>query len=417
MSDERKRVIFVDDEPRILDGIRRMMRPLHEEWDMRFAGSGREALKILSKEKFDVIVTDMRMPEMSGAELLIQVQKLHPYIVRIVLSGMADRDMIVRAAGPIHQYLAKPCDVETLKSAVVRSTGLRDLLHSDKIKGVVSQTESLPSLPRLYLELVEELKKPDTSLRAVERIISRDLGMTMKVLQLVNSAFFGVRRHVSSPADAVRLLGLDNIQSLVLSVQVFSQFKDADSQGLTLQRMWEHSMWVGACSKAIAKYQHADPLTLDNAFIGGLLHDVGKLIIASRFPREHLKISQRIETGRIQRWEAEIEIIGASHAEIGAYLLGLWGFSDPIVEAAAFHHHPMVCFARGFSPLTAVHAANAIVDGIEHPNGDQPGCPLNEEYLQDLGLAEEFPKWQEICSQVTEQKDQKDGTKNTACRR
>jgi HD-like signal output (HDOD) protein len=156
---------------------------------------------------------------------------------------------------------------------------------------------------------------------------------------------------------------------------------------------------------------------LDNAFIGGLLHDVGKLIIVSRFPKENHEISRRMEPGGMQRWEAESEIIGASHAEIGAYLLGLWGFSDPIIEAAAFHHQPMVCFARGFSPLTAVHAANAIVDGIEHPNGDQPGCLLNEEYLQELGLTEELSKWQEICSHVTEQKEQKDGTENIACRR
>jgi HD-like signal output (HDOD) protein len=401
----KKRVIFVDDEPRVLDGIKRMMHPLSDEWEMHFAESGQEALRILSEAKFDVIVTDMRMPDMNGVDLLIQVQKLHPSSVRIVLSGMAEKEMIIRSVGPIHQYLAKPCDVETFKAAVVRSTSLHNMLQSDKVKGIVTQIDSLPSIPGLYLELVEEIKNPNTSLKAVERIITKDLGMTTKVLQLVNSAFFGVRRHVSSPADAVRLLGLDNIQSLMLSVQVFTQFKDAGNHGLSLEQLWDHSMWVGACSKAIAKSEHVVPLMLDNTFIGGLLHDVGKLIIASRFPRENREINRRIDEEGARRSVAEQEIFGTTHAEIGAYLLGLWGFSDPIIEAVAFHHYPKECYKSGFTPLTAIHAANAYLTDIENPTSIHTAGSLDNEYLKDLGFLEKSPPWRDICSKIIEQKD------------
>jgi len=404
-SDNRKRVLFVDDEPRILDGIRRMMRPLHEEWDMRFANSGYEALEMLSQEDFDVIVSDMRMPGMSGAELLAKVQQLYPQMVRIVLSGAAQKDAIMRSVRLIHQYLAKPCDVDTLRSAVIRSTNLRDLLQSPKIKSVVSQTGSLPSLPTLYLELTQELKKPEASMKVIERIISQDLGMATKVLQLVNSAFFGVRRHVSSPGEAVRLLGLDTIETLVLSVQVFSQFDGVDSRGLSLQQVWEHSMLVGSCSKAIAAAEKAETMLVDNAFIGGLLHDVGKLIIASRFSKEYQEVMQRIESGAMSQWAAEKEVIGASHAEIGAYLLGLWGFSDPIVEAAAFHHHPTACVASVFSPLAAVHAANAVVHEIEQGDTDRPSEVVDTEYLQKLGLSDRLPLWREICVEKMKQRE------------
>jgi len=114
---DKKRVLFVDDEPRILDGRRRMLRSMRHEWKMSFAETGQEALAILANQPFDVVVVDMRMPGMDGVQLLSEVRKRHQ-IIRIVLSGTADREAILRAVGLAHQYLSKPCDAETLKSVL-----------------------------------------------------------------------------------------------------------------------------------------------------------------------------------------------------------------------------------------------------------------------------------------------------------
>jgi len=200
-----KRILFVDDESMVLDGLRRMLRGMRNEWEMEFAASGHEALGILAGRQFDVIVTDMRMPGMDGCQLLNHVKKLHPQVVRIVLSGQSDNDMIMKSVGPAHQFLSKPCDAEILKTTVARVCSMWNLLDDEALIKVVSGIESLPSLPQLYSEVVDEVNSAEGSLNRVGEIISKDSGMSAKILQLVNSAFFGLPRQVTSPVRAVQL--------------------------------------------------------------------------------------------------------------------------------------------------------------------------------------------------------------------
>ncbi len=205
------KILFVDDEPNVLSGLQRMLRSMSHEWEMKFAGSGREALDILSNESFNVVVSDMRMSGMNGVELLTEVMKRYPQTVRIVLSGYLDREMILKSVRPVHQFISKPCDAEKLKSAIARTMALRGLLAGGTLKKVVSQMDSLPSLPSVYTEIIDELERPESSIQRVGSIVSRDNGMTTKVIQLVNPAFFGVPRHIANPAQAVVLLGLETI--------------------------------------------------------------------------------------------------------------------------------------------------------------------------------------------------------------
>ena len=227
----KKRILFVDDEPKILEGLQRTLRSMRQEWEMQFAGSGQEALECLSKEPFDVVVSDMRMPGMDGAQLLKEVMRLYPQIARIILSGHSDQEIVLKSVRIAHQYLAKPCEAETLKSVVTRTCALRELLADDAVRRMVSNMDSIPSLPSLYAEIMEEIQSPNASIQRVGKIISKDMGMTTKILQLVNSAFFGLRRHVSSPSQAVSLLGLDTIRALVLSVHIFTHFDSQKASG------------------------------------------------------------------------------------------------------------------------------------------------------------------------------------------
>jgi len=187
-----KTLLFVDDEPRVLQGLQRQLRPMHHEWDMHFVDDGRKALEFMAAHPVDIVVTDMMMPGMDGSQLLAEVLKRHPQTVRIVLSGHAEREAVLRLVGPAHQYLSKPCDADELRRAIARALSLRDLLGNERLKQLATRVKNLPTLPALQNQLADELRKESPSMERVAEIVSRDIGMTAKMLQLVNSAFFGL---------------------------------------------------------------------------------------------------------------------------------------------------------------------------------------------------------------------------------
>jgi putative nucleotidyltransferase with HDIG domain len=385
----KKQILFVDDDRNVLEGLQRMLRVLRNEWEMYFALSGPEALAIMAARPIDVIVADMRMPGMNGVELLTEVMRRHPGTIRIILSGHADQDLIMKSVRVTHQYLSKPCDAETLKITVMRAVQLRALLAEESLKNLVSQTDSLPSLPTLYFELARELESPEVSIKRVSQIIAQDPAMTAKILQLANSAFFGLRRQVSDSSQAVFYLGVDRIQHLFLFIHLFSHFDPSACGGFSIDDLWKHSVATAVVAKRIAHSERADKKTMEAAFTAGLLHDIGKLMLASQHPHRYRKVMVYAKEHEVPFWEAERELMGASHAEVGAYLLGLWALPDPIVEAVAFHHQPSRLFGKDFCALAALHAANALVRNGSDPKEEG----IDIEYLAALGLQDRLPAW------------------------
>lgn len=396
-----RKILFVDDETKILEGLQRMLRPMRHEWEMAFAESGEKALELLAQQSVDVVVSDMRMPGMSGAQLLAEVRNRHPHVVRIILSGYSDYDLIFKSVGPAHQYLSKPCEADTLKLTVNRACALRDVLSNESLQLLVSKMQSLPSLPSLYNELLNELQSPTVTIRKVGQIISRDLGMTAKILQMVNSAFFGLRRHISSSVEAVSLLGLETVMTLVMTIQIFSQFKRADLGGLSLEALYAHSLRVGMIAKQIAQAAGEDNLHANDAFTAGLLHDVGHLVLVANVPERYRQFLTLVQTREQPFDVCERQLFGATHSEVGAYLLGLWGLPNSIVETVAFHHHPAQCLAQGFTALSAVHIANALEHEAHGSCGLCYSATLDEEYLTGLGVKERIAGWRELCLQNT----------------
>lgn len=392
-----KTVLFVDDEPKVLEGLHRMLRSMRREWRMGFVTSAMEALKVLDKEAVDVVVTDMRMPGMNGVEFLTQVMKRHPDIVRIILSGHSDREMIMKSVPVAHQYLAKPCDAEVLKSCVARACALRELLADPLLKKVVSRMGCLPSLPSLYAEITEELRSPDASIQRVGEIISKDVAMTAKILQLVNSAFFGLRRRVANPAQAVNFLGLETIKSLVFAVQIFSQFEGRKLHGFSLEALWDHSMTVAAFARMIAREEEAEPMVIEAAFMAGLLHDLGKLVWVINFGEAYMSVLAEAQQRRIPVQMIEREHFGTSHGEVGAYLMGLWGLPDNMVEAIAYHHSPGTLPSPGFSALTAVHAADILTHDLQKNSPVFIQQEVDSDYVEAAGVADRLPHWRKLC--------------------
>lgn len=381
-----KRILFVDDETLILQAIQRSLRGMREEWDMVFAASPAEALEKMREGSFDLVVSDMRMPGMDGVALLEKVKSCYPQTVRFILSGQCDRELILRAAGPAHQFLSKPCEIGELKSKVARALAFGDTVADPAVRSLVSGLTSVPSPPDLYLRVTEEIQSRDPSGAKVGKIVARDPSMTAKILQMVNSSFFGLRCRIASAEQAVNLLGLDMIGALVLSAHVFSRFDPAMLSQLSLQTVGEHAVLTGALAKKLARAEKVSENLQDACFTAGILHDLGKLVLGSGYPAKYRQSLALAKKEDIPDWKAEREVFSCTHADAGAYLLGIWGLPAPVVEAVAWHHWPSDSVVAEFHPVLAAHVAAAFVENM---GGDLPWERyLDQEFLGRLGVSE-----------------------------
>ncbi len=393
-----KRILFVDDEPNIIDGLRRMLRRQRDEWEMVFCGSGDEALALMGTAPFDIIVTDMQMPEMGGADLLERVVEHHPQVARIVLSGHADEAVTRRAAKLAHQFLSKPTDAETLRAAVARACATQQTVGNERIKALVAACDRLPSLPGTYLEITRIAESDTGDARKIAAVISRDMALSAKLLQLVNSSFFGIGRRISSIDQSVTLLGQQRVKGLVLSEGVFSQLRPTHPKDRALaEAVWNDASPIGELSRQISASELQGEDRLDQAFTAGLLHDVGMLLMISQRSEEYRAIIEDAEAKQEPIEEVERRTLGATHAEIGAYLLGLWGLPPRIVEAVMLHHRPAELPYSGLCAVTVVHAADALVQAARSAATGKPATfwstTLDEGYLAGLGMDDKLPRW------------------------
>ena len=398
----KKRILFVDDEPMILKGIQRTLRKMRDVWDMTFTSSAAEALAVLDNNPMDVIISDMKMPEMDGSQLLAEVKQHHPHVVRLILSGHVEQETTIKSVQFAHQCLSKPCDVEVLKQTLIKLFALRDILSDNSIKKIVSQIESLPSLPTIYTEIIAEMQSDDPSIKKISEIIGRDVSMTAKILQVVNSVFFGLPQRIGNPKQAVMLLGLETVKSLVLSVKIFSEFSQKKYSWFNIDAIFKHSISVSSYAKAIVKYEKMDQDLINYSLMAGLLHDLGKLILATNFKDTYQQVLTESRNSDHKLWELEQETFGTSHAEIGAYLMGLWNLENPIIEAIAFHHCPAKSASNQMGLLTVVHVANALDHEEDFPENQESDLPYDDEYIDQLGGTDRIAEWRQVCTEYAE---------------
>jgi len=387
-----RRVLFVDDDPVFLAGLQRLLRTQRSGWEVAFAPGGAAALTLLGASAFDVIVSDLRMPEMGGADLLARVQAEYPQVVRIILSDPTEVPSALRVVPVAHQFLVKPCDGEMLRVAVERACHLKALLQDDSIRGMVGSLSELPSLPRTYHALAMALGDPETSLRKVADIVEQDVGISAKVLQLVNSAFFGAARSITSIPHAVTYLGISTLKTLVLSVEIFNVFVPGEPiEGFCLEDLQGHARLTSHLASRLPVPHHL----VDIAMAAGMLHDVGKLIQAWKVPKRFRKLLSDAQQEKCPLHVIEEREYGFTHAEIGAYLLGLWGLPYAVVEAVALHHAPDRVPHQTFDAASAVYIANLLTRRAGFPGSPPDENPLqgSEDYLASLGVEEDVPHW------------------------
>jgi len=396
---EKKRILFVDDEENVLTGLKRIVHAMRHEWSARFASSGQQALQCLDEEVFDVVVSDMRMPGMDGAELLSEISSEYPQMIRILLSGQCDMAAFIGSACPAHQLLAKPCEADALKRTIARAIALRSLLNNETLRAIIMQMNTLPSPPTMYLRIEQELGREDSSMQRVGQIIGEDIAMTAKLLQLVNSPFFGFRQNIESPARAAAMLGVNTVQFIMLHVQTFAVPDPAMEQ--VIEQISGHCMLVASLAREVAKRQGESAECCLDAYLGGMMHDLGRLIIAVNMSEQYRAVAQQAAQSQQAVWQVEQQQIGVTHAEIGAYLLGLWGLPESVVEIVQYHHAPERCKRDGFFALAAVHVADVLINDpkLELKAG---GIGLDEAWLGKLGLADRIAGWQACAMDMME---------------
>lgn len=390
-----RRILFVDDDPMVLRGLQRCLFPMRSDWDMVFVESGAAALEAMAHQPFDAIVSDMRMPQMNGAELLNEVRRRHPSTARLVLSGHADKELILQCVASAHQFIAKPCEPEILKKALhhVLYQELDEEIRQCRV--ILARIPDLPVLPAHHETLRKMLDDPTVTLDALSDVVEGDIGLSARLLKLSNNAFFGLRRSVSTISEAIRLLGNETIKALVIQQGFMDQVPDRLPAGFDLSRLAANSLQVARLATSIAaSFPAALP---DLAFGAGLLHKAGLLMIAAAYPAELEAVFERAVAQSIPSWHLEHEAFGLNHAQLGAFLIGLWGLPDAMAQAVRHHLVP-----TGTPPIpsaaTALHGACAGLSGkagFDHPMWR---LSFDHAHLNQLELRVPYLQWAELFS-------------------
>lgn len=396
-------ILFVDDDTNILSGLRRRLGSARPDWNLHFASNGAQAIELAANQNFDVIVSDIQMPEMDGITLLEKLQETHPDAVRIILTGHADSASYLRTIGPAHQFLSKPCDNETLISSIENALGLRQLLQSWELRKLVADSKSLASPPDTYMRLETAFSDPNYSLESISKIVESDIALTTEVLKLTNSSYFAITQQVTSIAHAVRMLGMETLKALALFVGLYRGFDGPPEQAVKLKRLCHRSQQIGVTAALIAEYEKL-PREICHAVPSiGMLSHIGTLILYTNRPNDMDAVTKRVEVEGISIDQAETEQFGAGHAEIGAYLLGLWGFAAPIIQAVAYHHRPMDLPHKEMNALTAIYVAQHLTrERADRDAGLEVQSMIDMDYLRQIGKDSRLEEWKNIAGVVSE---------------
>ena len=377
----KPKILFVDDEQQIIDGIRRIFYPFKNEWDIFYAISGEEALRIIDNNTINVVVTDMRMPGMNGAELLFQVKKNHPETIRIILSGHSDEELIMKSVNVAHQFLLKPCETSILIETIRKTFYVRVHLRNENLIKLINGIEELPEMPEVIIKIEDECSKPSISINKVASLISEDIGLSAKILQVVNSAFFGLPTKIADLEQAVSFLGLNTVRALILFLKLHRvEYYKTDFASF-IKEVLQHSLIVANYTRMIYEYETRNTIIGKEAFAAGMLHDVGKLALL-KHPEYKALLDGK---SRQSLHKIEYEKFNVTHADVGAYLLAIWNIPNNIVEAVAFHHNEIR--DTKFDLCMAVNCANRLAN-LTNDNSN--------EVCREL-VDSRFTIWKEVC--------------------
>jgi len=389
------RVLFVSGDEPWLQQIKNDLLQHYPTWICLLNSDSDTALTALSSASFAAVVVDSRIPE--APRLLKSLQEQFPTIVRVVLCNFQDRSEMAHWQTSGVPLAPQNCDAATIVDTIKRSRQVSHWLADPAMKKLLSLTHKLPTLPRLHSQIATELESENSSLEIVASLIGQDPLMSAKLLQVANSAFFALAYTVSDPREAVMVLGVERTRAIILLTGVFSQFNKVRCPGFSCEEIWKHSLEAGEFARIIALTETGAPKIADAAFTAGLLHDIGKLILASNAPDMYTTVQHLQRNKHVSLREAEKQIIGTTHGELGACLLGTWALPMAILDAIAWHHCPSLAGDQEFSLLTAVHVANVLLHENSRTDSESDPYRIDEAYLLKIGLHHRRNAWREAC--------------------
>jgi HD-like signal output (HDOD) protein len=393
----KRRILLVDGASQDLAELQAALRPAVPEWEFHHLRHGGPALAFLRNEACDAVVADLQLEDMPGLELAARLLGEQPRTHRILLADLGEPQALFGCVGGVHQFLSKPCEPERLKAELDRAFEFQVWLPNQTVRALMGRIPNLPSRSADYAAVIQELRKDEPAIEAAAAAIAQDPPMTAKILQLANAAAYGMPLDESDPIAATRDLGATNTRTALLLAHRYSGFEEANAAGLAVDALLAHARLTRQLATRIAEAEHLDRRRVAHAATGALLHDLGKIALAVNLPELYRQRADLIRARHWAAWEAEQELFGATHAEVGACLLATWSLPLAVVEAVALHHHPTRFLHTDFSPLTAVHVGNAFA----HAERLDDALPrLDLAYLNDVGVADRLPAWWDACASL-----------------
>jgi putative nucleotidyltransferase with HDIG domain len=392
---ESPRVMFVGEDQELWPEL--LKSPDRENWRFTFAHGGDEALVALDEQDFDAVVANLTLPGMSGAELLQEVRHRKPDVWRFL---RAQPEAVAKAnswAAAAHQVIDLPVDVEELQIRLNLAFTQQVWKPTPVAETLLSTCPLLPSPPKLYYRMVDMLSSPTASLEKIGELIEQDPPMAAKVLQMVNSAVFALQLRVNRASDAVLYLGVETTKAVVLMAHTVSCFQSLKRIALPAEKILSHSFHTARYARWIAQNECPRGQTSDQAFTAGLLHDIGKFLLAANRGEAYARAIEYAIKGPMTLQQAEVDFFGVDHAELGGCLLASWGIPQPIVDAVALHHKPAWLSDSGFSVITAVHAANILANEQHSIDLGFVQSEINLDYLEAGGYGDALEGWRNNC--------------------
>ncbi len=373
-----KTILIVDDELQILKSLRRLF--LDADYDLICVQSGEAALEALFENPVDLIISDMRMPEMDGLELLSRVKKDYPGVIRIILSAASDEKPILKSIqkGIAMIYIMKPWSNNDILRTVDRIFETESLLNNGNLLKEFNNISELPTLKSSYRRIVD-MTENDADLGDITAAIELDQSIATKILHIANSAYFGVK--TGSVKQAVLFLGFNNLRSVIVSTSFFDSMRiPADSMDFARQ-LQNHAYLTNKIMHQIFK-QHLHKEVPEQASAAGLLHNIGMIFMLSHFGEKFGSVIKNSggEGDLVSLEKGEFPV---SHAEAGGFLLRWWEIPYPIVEAALYCHQPMNESVIYPELVSTVHIAQKYASDYMRMD---PLCVFQEETFQKIGL-------------------------------
>jgi len=315
-----------------------------------------EALRRIEVQEFDTVFCASRSGALASTLFLNEVWRRNPNSNRFLLDGFADAGTVVRCLLGGHYFLQTPLTRADVGDALLRAESIKVFVKNDRIRTLLARMRTLPTKPTVYLDVTRELRAPEPSAERVAGIISKDLGISTKLIQVVNSPYYGLNQSIDDVSDAILFLGMETTASVVMSIEAFSRFDKVKPLYFTADRVWKHSQALAETVKKICQIARQGREVSGPACLAARLHDIGKLAFAENFPEEYDALVQSADKRGGLLYELETERFGASHADAGAYLLAVWGLPIPVVSAVSSHHAGFGAFNE-MTAATAVHLA------------------------------------------------------------